>query len=256
MLRKRLVGVVTIRQGWAVQSIGYRRYLPLGKPEVLVENLDRWGADEILIACIDRSATGLGPDLRLLERIAARGISTPLIYAGGLRNEADAVKAVNLGADRVMVDALLWDRPANLELLSRELGNQAVIAHLPVSAGSGHLHWKNYRSGNECLLDQSAVDRIHLQWASEVMLTDWLHDGIPGGFDEAIPRLFPQTDKPLLVFGGLAEAEQLQRVLSLPNVVAAGIGNFLNYREHAVQRIKSNLVGVPVRAAHYVAEEC
>ena len=32
-----------------MQSFGYRRYLPLGRPEVLVENLDRWGADEIVL---------------------------------------------------------------------------------------------------------------------------------------------------------------------------------------------------------------
>ena len=28
MLRKRLLGAVVVRQGWAVQSFGYRRWLP------------------------------------------------------------------------------------------------------------------------------------------------------------------------------------------------------------------------------------
>ena len=46
MIPKRLIGVVIVKDGWAVQSFGYRRWLPLGRPEVLVENLDRWGADE------------------------------------------------------------------------------------------------------------------------------------------------------------------------------------------------------------------
>ena len=34
MLLKRLVGVVTVRRGIAVQSFGYQRWLPLGRPEV------------------------------------------------------------------------------------------------------------------------------------------------------------------------------------------------------------------------------
>lgn len=42
MLRKRLLGTVLVREGWAVQSFGYRRWLPLGKPECLVQNLDHW----------------------------------------------------------------------------------------------------------------------------------------------------------------------------------------------------------------------
>ena len=60
MINKRLAGVITVKDGWAVQSFGFRSYLPLGRPEVLAENLDRWGADEIILQCIDRG--DLGPD--------------------------------------------------------------------------------------------------------------------------------------------------------------------------------------------------
>ena len=41
MIRKRLVGVITVKDSLAVQSFGYKNYLPLGNPEILVENLDR-----------------------------------------------------------------------------------------------------------------------------------------------------------------------------------------------------------------------
>ena len=29
MLNKRIIGMVPVKEGWAVQSFGYRRYLPL-----------------------------------------------------------------------------------------------------------------------------------------------------------------------------------------------------------------------------------
>ncbi|MFN8967222.1 MAG: HisA/HisF-related TIM barrel protein, partial [Pseudanabaena sp.] len=109
MLKKRLIGVVTIKDGWAVQSFGYQRYLPLGKPECLIKNLDRWGADEILVQVIDRSRQKIAPDFSLLERIGKLGLSTPLIYGGGIRNVDDGVKAIHYGADRLVVDALLHD---------------------------------------------------------------------------------------------------------------------------------------------------
>jgi len=54
MVRKRLIGVITVIDNMAVQSFGYNRYLPLGDPGILAENLDRWRADEILVSCIDR----------------------------------------------------------------------------------------------------------------------------------------------------------------------------------------------------------
>lgn len=255
MLKKRLIGVVTVRQGWAVQSVGYRRYLPLGKPEVLIENLDRWGADEILVQCIDRSTAQAGPDFGLLARVGALGLSTPLIYGGGIRHAEDAVQAVRLGADRVSLDAMLWDAPQRLVSLSRELGTQALIAHMPVSLQNHGLAWRNYRDGQEVLLEESVLARLHLDWVSEVMLTDWSHEGVRGGFDDLIPAHFPLADKPLLVFGGLSESAQFESLLSRPNVVAAGVGNFLSYREHAIQQIKRNMFGIPVRAAHYAEEK-
>src|SRR3989338_7969798 len=105
MLKKRLIGVVTVKSGWAVQSVGYQRYLPLGRPEWLVENLDRWGADEILLQCIDRSTADAGPDFELLDKVARLGLSTPLIYSGGIRSRDEGVAVIQRGADRIAVDA-------------------------------------------------------------------------------------------------------------------------------------------------------
>jgi cyclase len=255
MLRKRLVGVVTVRQGLAVQSFGYRRYLPLGRPEVLVENLDRWGADEILLQCIDRTASGHGPDLDLLQRVASLGLSTPLIYSGGIRDHRDGVEVVRLGADRVVVDALLWSGSLEIERLARELGTQAVIGHMPVGLDSGVLVWRDYRNkDSRCLISLDGLDAT-LPWLSEIMLTDWTHEGSPAAFDESIPDLFPRRDIPLILFGGLSEPLQLQRVLQRDNVVAAAVGNFLCYREHAIQHLKREITGVPLRPATFAGLE-
>ena len=78
MLKKRLIGLITVKDGLAVQAISYSKYLPLGKARVLVENLDRWGIDEIILSCIDRTRSNLGPDYNLLDRISKMKITTPL----------------------------------------------------------------------------------------------------------------------------------------------------------------------------------
>lgn len=254
MLKKRLVGVITVRHGLAVQSIGYRRYLPLGKPEILIENLDRWGADEILVQCMDRSAGQLGPDFGLLERIGKIGLSTPLIYAGGLRHVADAVQAVKLGADRVAVDAMLRDNPAQLAEVAAELGAQALIAHLPVRHVAGVLRWLDHRTHQEQPLSEALLAQLQAGHVSEVMLSDWSHEGLPQAFDEAMVAAFPVADIPLIVFGGLSTAAQLQRVLAMPAVVAAAVGNFLSYQEHAIQMFKRDLKGISLRPAAYAQD--
>jgi cyclase len=247
VLKKRLIGVITVKNGWAVQSLGYRKYLPLGKPEVLAENLDRWGVDEIFLQCIDRSAQQLGPDFSLLEKVGRKGLGTSLIYSGGVQTADQGVASIKLGADRVCIDALLHNAPEIVVELSRRLGAQALIAALPLAHEQGGLHWTDYRSGEAKPLDDRVLKLLQDKVVSEALVIDWKNEGHPQGFDFRLLEQFPQSGVPLIAFGGLSEAAQLQQALEFPQVVAVAVGNFLNYREHAVLCFKEQLAGLPLR---------
>ena len=251
MLKKRLVGVVTVKNGWAVQSFGYRRYLPLGKPECLVENLDRWGADEILVQVIDRSTTVAGPDFELLERLGELGLETPLIYAGGIRSVSDGVKLVQLGADRIVVDALLHEDLVSIRGLSERLGAQALIASLPLSWHDQSLAWFDYRSKTSTPISDEVLVLIQSGVISEVLISDWEHEGMPGGFEKKLVEEFPLRGASVIAFGGLSKPEQMKVLLQSSEVTAVAIGNFLSYREHAIQAYKEALTSMPLRLATY-----
>jgi cyclase len=245
MLKKRLLGVITVKDGRAVQSIGYRRHLPLGAAECLAENLDRWGADEILVLAIDRTRRGLGPDLTLLRGLGALGLSTPLSYGGGIRNAADAVAVIQSGAERVCVDAALLRRPAIAAEVATVIGAQAVIGVLPLSLEDGTLQRLEYVSGRARPLAAADLAPFVAREASEALLIDWRNEGRAGGFDLELVQRFPAAGVPLIVFGGVSEAAQLEALLQQTNVAAVGIGNFLAYREHAVQKLR---LGVTARS--------
>ena len=66
METRRIIGVVTVKNGLAVQSFGYEKYYPLGRPEIFDKNLTL-GADEILLNLIDRSPKNNGPDFDLIN---------------------------------------------------------------------------------------------------------------------------------------------------------------------------------------------
>ena len=251
MLKKRLIGVVTVKDGWAVQSFGYRRYLPLGKPECLVTNLNRWGADEILVQAIDRSPLRKGPDFELLERLGKLGLETPLIYAGGIRTVEEGLRSIELGADRIAVDALLRGDLDVVRGLAHRLGAQALIASLPLSRGPEGLSWLDYRSASSTALSTDLLTLIHDATISEVLVTDWENEGRNGAFDPRLVEEFPSESAPLIAFGGISEIQQIRELLRSPKVAAVAIGNFLSYRELAIQNYKEMLTDMPVRPANY-----
>ncbi len=254
MIQKRLVGVITVKQGWAVQSFGFQRHLPLGRPEVVAQNLDRWGVDEILLQCIDRSRQGLGPDLALLDRLSRQGLSTPLVYQGGIRNVHDGVAAVQAGAERIAVDSLLRDDPGQAGALAEALGAQAVVAALPLAWQDGTLQWLDHRHRRATPLTPALLEVLRSGAISEALLIDWRNEGLPAGssgFDDALLDHWPLPGLPLIAFGGLGQPQRLRAVLERPAVVAAGVGNVLAWREHAVQTLKNTLQGLPLRPAAY-----
>ncbi len=254
MLKKRLIATIVVRAGWAVQSMGYRRYLPLGRPEVIAENLDRWGADEIIVLSIDRSHHPAGPDFALLDRIAALGLRTPLVLAGGIRSEADAVQAIRCGADRICVDAMLHDDPTGVRAIAERIGAQAVIGALPLSVRDGSLQWMDYRTGAQQAVGPAILSLLAEKRIAEALLIDWCNEGKDGGFDMRIVRHFPDKTVPLLAFGGVGSPQKLRELLGHPQVAGAAVGNLLSHREHAIQQLKSQLAGLPVREAFYLTE--
>lgn len=251
MLKKRIIGVVTVKDGWAVQSMGYKRYLPLGRPECLVENLDRWGADEILLQVIDRSRGGLGPDFDLLARIAKLGLGTPLIYGGGIRTVEEGINVIQNGADRLVVDALLLDDPQTIRQLSESLGAQAIIGAVPIRIDSGKVMHMNYRNGAIATLPSSSMELMQDATISEMLLIDCANEGHDGSFDDRLVENFPFVEIPLILFGGISKPSQMRQLLQRKNVAAVAIGNFLSYREHAIQNFKEMLGTTSLRSPTY-----
>ena len=249
MLKKRLIGVITVKAGIAVQSFGYRRYLPLGSPECLAENLDRWGVDEILVLCIDRSHNRLGPNLALLSRLGALGLSTPLSYGGGVHTLADAVQTIEAGAERLCLDTVLHADSKAVRDMAALLGSQALIAALPMVMFNGTA--MRYAYPQDSLLPYSEeTNRLFDEGVvSEALLIDAVHEGQRNAFDSELVRCFPRPRTPLIVFGGISEPAQVSLLLDQKTVVGVAVGNSLNYTEHAVQILKQKVQAHSLRPA-------
>jgi len=84
-----------------------------------------------------------------------------------------------------------------------------------------------------------------------MLLIDWKHEGFQGGFEPRLVGAFPLSDVPLIVFGGISDSSQMAELLQMKNVSAVAVGNFLNYREHTIQKLKEELAAMPLRPPVY-----
>ena len=228
---KRLIGVITVHNNWAIQSIGFKNYLPLGKPEVIAENYDRWQLDEILIVDINRSKNNLGPNFELLNKIASKKLSTPLCYMGGIRNAEDAINLINQGADRIAVDSLFRSNEKNAFKIADALGRQAVIRAQPVTMIKNKIFTYNHltrKKVNELDVNDFQSTRDYF---SELMIIDTDNEGNFNSFNKKLLKPFKDSNLQIICFGGISSKKQISNLFTNKNISAVAIGNFLSYKE-------------------------
>jgi len=247
MLKKRIIATIVVKDGIAVQSFSYKKWLPLGEPRCMAENFDRWGADEIVLLSTDRA--GKGPDFKLIQEISELGLTTPLTYGGGIRNTEDAIKVINTGAERIVLDTLIFNKNFAINRIAEVIGIQAILASVPLiqTVDGSILHFNHLSKKVEPI--NSHLKRVfERETISEIILIDKESEGSFNGFNENFIReIRKHTSIPILAFGGIFNIDQISKLLLMNQVSGILIGNSLNYREHAIKQIKIKINSQQIR---------
>ena len=243
MAYKRLVGVVTVKDGQVVKSYGYRFWRPAGGLRTALMNLDRWLVDEILVLDVSgRSQV----DLRVIEQIRASRISTPLIYGGGIRTVDDVDRLLASGCERFVLETMLFQFPDRVTQLADKVGEQALIASLPLCRVSDEWHVApEYSKPLGIAAADGGCDSICRScnaWpVAEVLAIDRDHEGQSGGFalvNAGGSHPLSKLRKGIIWFGGVSD-QQAAMLLQLPATVAVGFGNVNCERELLMREVRS-----------------
>jgi imidazole glycerol phosphate synthase subunit HisF len=139
--------------------------------------------------------------------------------------------------------------------ITHRLGAQAVIASIPIKISSNNdLFYFDYLNNKTVEFNKSILNLLSDKMISEVLLIDVINEGKKESFNFDIINFFPIEGVPLILFGGLSSTELLNKGLSSDKVSAVSVGNSLNYSEHSIQRLKSDLGLQPIRPAMYQQE--
>jgi imidazole glycerol-phosphate synthase subunit HisF len=250
MPMKRVIAVLVVRHGWVVQSIGFERYLPVGRPEIAARFLSEWGADEIVLADITATAEGRTVDPDMVERTAER-CYVPLTVGGGLRTIDDMRSVLRSGADKVLVNTLLIDDIGVIGAAAEVFGNQCLVASIDTRAVEDGWRVFGDSGHRDTGLDPADLaERAMLVGAGEVLLNAIDRDGSRRGYDVALANhVGSRISIPLILAGGAGHPGHLVQALSCEYVAAAAAANFFHFTEHTIAVVKAWLHGngIPAR---------
>ena len=235
MLKKRIMASLVLKNNIVVQSIGFNRYLPVGSLKVCIENLNRWGIDEIAIVDIDATKQNRTINKDMIKE-ATKTSYVPISVGGGLKTTDQIEEMLKNGADKIILNSAFIENPELITKASEKFGAQCVI----VSLDSYDNFCYDYR--NKITLEEdilSAAKRAVRLGAGEILLNCVQRDGMKNGLDiENITNLSKHINIPLIAQGGVGHAKHIQEGLDIENLCAVSVGNFFHFSEHSVNVAK------------------
>lgn len=234
---------LVVQDGWVVQSFGFNRYLPVGRPEYIARFLDRFGIDELVLIDIGATRNGRTIDEEMVRCVSSACLA-PLAVGGGIRHVDDVRRLLSAGADKIVANTLLRTSPEDVARIANEFGNQCVIASIDASE----------RDGNYFRYDHTDAE------TSPVAITDWIQevesfsigelflnsperDGSKSGYAiDLATSVMEVARSPVIVCGGAKHADDMSRLFEETGVSAACAANFFHFQEHSVVVAKQELL--------------
>lgn len=235
MLKQRIIASLIIKNGIVVQSIGFKKYLPIGSLGICVENLNRWGVDEIIILDIDASKENRTIESKLIQE-ATKISFVPISVGGGLKTIKEIELMLKSGADKVVLNQAFIKEPTLIKKASKVFGSQCIV----VSLDSYDNKCYDYLERDILKEDiQIVAQKAQELGAGEILVNFVQRDGMKKGLDiDSIAKLVDAINIPLIAQGGVGHAKHIQEALDIPNLCAVGVGNFFHFSEHAVNIAK------------------
>ncbi len=240
-MRSRIIGLILIKDGLAVQSINFKKFLPLGRVEILMEHLLRWGIDEITLLDITKDIEFKDRFYKNLRNIS-RNCNVPIAVGGGIKNIKNADFIFANGGDKIIINTEFFNRPKILNDLSNKYGKQSVILSIDLKKiGNNYFIFINNGRTKMDINFKSFIKKIDYLEIGEVLINSIDRDGSKKGYDLELLKLVKKNvNIPINFTGGVGKKEHFIQPLLL-KINGLCCGNYFSFSEKSVFIVKNFL---------------
>lgn len=251
MTKVRLVACLLVRDGLVVQSVGFRRYRPIGRPGIAMEFLARWDVDEIVLLDITATCRGQGPDLEMIAGVSDRCF-VPLTVGGGIRSVDDVRAVIRAGADKVCTNAQALADPDFLTRAADTFGSQCVVVSIDAMRhADGALEVFSHGGRRPTGLRPEAwAAEAERRGAGEIFLNSIDRDGSRRGYDIGLIRdVSRAVGVPVVACGGVGRHGDIPAGILEGGASAVAAANIFHFIEHSTIVAKTHMLraGIDIR---------
>ena len=250
MLKKRVIPVLLLSNKRLVKGKRFDNYRETGMPTSAIRIYSSQESDELALINIDRSEEGVNELIKSL-RLAAEYCFMPLLAGGNINNYDDACKLFRVGADKVLINSALYDKPELAKKLAQKYGSQSIV---------GGIDYRKINDDEVVFIKSGKIQTgrtledyskyIESLGVGEIFLNDIDNDGMMGGMNiEAIERVASVVKIPVIASGGVGSQQDILNVFNTTSASAVSCSSIFNFGDHSPIRVRNFLKnsGIDVR---------
>lgn len=269
MKKKRLIPVLLLKNGWLVQSKGFKEFKNLGNPITAVKRLSKWASDELIYLDISRDDEY---DLRrddlntpnrhsifeILDDIS-KSTFMPITVGGKIKTIQDIHDRLSRGADKIATNTQALIDPSFITAGAKEFGAQCIVISIDAKLIDGKYRVMSHNGS-------VATDYDAAQWAhqaqelgaGEIFLNSIDNDGQKMGFQIPLVKSVSEAVKiPVIACGGAGEWSDFAEVFDETSADAVAAANVFQHVDQSVHLAKKYLYehNYPVRPPELLGVE-
>lgn len=253
MLKKRIIVCLDVKDGRTTKGVKFLNNIDVGDPVEMAADYYTQGVDELVFYDIMASASGRGPILDLISKVASR-IFIPFCVGGGIGTVEDIRASILAGAEKISLNSQAVKNPGLISEGARIFGNQCIVLGMDAKRDSSMPSgYRVYINGSRTKTDLDA-----LEWAKrgvelgagEIVLNSIDADGTKEGYEIPLTKLISENvSVPVIASGGGGTPDHLKEVLTVGKADGALIASMVHSGQYTIGAIKQSLVGsnIPVR---------
>ena len=256
MLRKRIIFTLIYSDGFFNQSRNFRLQ-KVGNIKWLEKNYKfqdiAFSLDELVVLNSSRKDKNILAFSHVLSELVD-SVFIPIAAGGGIRSMDDAKVLFDNGADKIVLNTILYADIDLVKELVGTYGSQSVIASID---------YKKIEDKNKIFV-QDGKEELDIEFEEyiryiqeldigEIYLNSMDRDGTGFGYDLNVIESIPDLSVPLIIAGGAGNEKHLVEGLDVSEINAVATANLFNFIGNGLPNARKKMIKAGLNITEWVS---
>jgi cyclase len=234
-MRVRVIPSLLLKNQGLVKTIKFKNPTYVGDPINAVKIFNEKECDELMILDITASLDKKEPQFALVEDIATEAFM-PFAYGGGITHLDHIKRLLSCGAEKVVLNSVLFENLKLVEDAASIFGAQAVVASVDVKKNLWGKYEVHSHSGtkNQKKDPTAWAQQLEAAGVGEILLNSIDLDGTQTGYNlELIQKVASAVNIPVVALGGAGNLNHFRQAVHEGKASAVAAGSlFIFHGKH------------------------